>query len=88
MGIPTAPTGLAGTTISSVSLTFSLNSAATSYNIYRNGSKVASTNSNSYIDSGLSANTTYTYTVTAGNNSGESPQSSAVNATLCGPPTQ
>jgi Esterase PHB depolymerase len=81
-GVPTAPTGLTGATISSVSLIFSPISAATSYNVYRNGNKVGTTSSNSYR---LTANTTYTYTVTAVNNSGESPQSSAVNATPCGP---
>jgi poly(3-hydroxybutyrate) depolymerase len=87
-GVPAAPTGLTGATISSVSLAFSPISTATSYNIYRNGSKVGTTSTNSYTDSGLTANTTYTYTVTAVNSSGESPQSSAVNTTPCGPRTQ
>jgi chitodextrinase len=82
-GIPTAPTGLAvsGTTASSVSLTWNANSGATSYNVYRNASEVGSTGATSDTDSGLSAKTTYTYTVTAVNSSGESAQSSAVVAT-------
>jgi chitodextrinase len=82
-GVPAAPTGLAitGTAASSVSLTWSPNTVATSYNVYRNGSKVGSTSLTSDTDSGLSASTNYIYTVTAVNSSGESAQSSAVSAT-------
>lgn len=79
-----APTGLAvaGTTQTSVSLTWNPVANATSYNIYRNGSKVGSSTSASYTDSGLVAGTTYSYTVTEIDPSaGESAQSSAVSAT-------
>jgi chitodextrinase len=82
-GVPAAPTGLAisGTTASSVSLTWSPNSGVTGYNVYRNNNKVGSNSSNSYTDSGLHASTTYIYTVTAVNASGESAQSSPASAT-------
>ncbi|RQR32736.1 poly(3-hydroxybutyrate) depolymerase [Burkholderia sp. Bp9143] len=79
-----APTGLAvaGTTQTSVSLSWNAVANATSYNVYRNGSKVGSSASASYTDSGLIAGTTYSYTVTEIDpNAGESAQSSAVSAT-------
>jgi chitinase len=81
--VPAAPTGLSvsGTTSSSVSLSWSASSGATGYNVYRGGTKVGSTSSTSYTDSGLSASTGYSYTVTATNSAGESAQSSSVNAT-------
>jgi chitodextrinase len=39
--------------------------AAAGYNIYRNGVQIASTNKLSFVDTGLSANTSYSYTVRA-----------------------
>ena len=85
-GVPAVPTGLAvsGTTESSVSLTWKPNTQASSYNIYRDGNIVGTTNAASYRDGGLSANTTYSYTVSALNSSGESAQSMAVSATTLG----
>lgn len=85
-GVPAVPTGLAvsGTTESSVSLTWKPNTQASSYNIYRDGNNVGTTNAASYRDGGLSANTTYSYTVSALNSSGESAQSMAVSATTLG----
>ncbi|MEY9858118.1 chitinase [Catenulispora sp. GAS73] len=92
--VPPVPTGLAvsGTTSSSVSLSWSASSGATGYNVYRGGSKVASVSGTSYTDSGLSASTSYSYTVTATNSAGESAQSGAVTGTTTGggpsvPPT-
>ena len=81
--VPPTPAGLAvsGTTSSSVSLSWSASSGATGYNVYRGGSKVASVTGTSYTDSGLSAATTYSYTVSATNSAGESAQSAAVSAT-------
>jgi poly(3-hydroxybutyrate) depolymerase len=81
---PAAPTGLAvtGTTSSTVSLSWNSAPGATSYNIYRGGSKVGSgITSTTYTDSGLSASTTYSYTATGVNSIGESPQSASVSAT-------
>ena len=77
--VPAAPTGLSGTsTASSVSLTWSAASGATSYNVYRNGSKVGSPTGTSYTDSGLAANTTYSYQVSASNSAGEGPKSTTI----------
>ena len=41
------------------------NVGVTGYRIYRNGSPLTTTTSTSYTDTGLSSNTTYTYTVSA-----------------------
>jgi chitinase len=81
--VPATPTGLAvsGTTSSSVSLSWNASSGATGYNVYRGGTKVGSTSSTSFTNTGLSASTGYSYTVSATNSAGESAQSSAVNAT-------
>jgi Cellulose binding domain/Fibronectin type III domain len=76
---PGAPTGLSGTaTSSSVSLTWSAPSGATSYSVYRNGTKVGSPTGTSYTDSGLAANTTYSYQVSASNSAGEGPKSGTI----------
>lgn len=83
-GVPAAPTGLAvtGTTSSSVSLSWSADSGAASYNVYRGSTRVGSgVTSTSYTDSGLAASTTYSYTVTGVNSSGESAHSASVSAT-------
>lgn len=80
----TAPTGLvvSGTTINSISLSWNAVTNANSYNIYRNGTKVGSSTSTGYTDSGLIAGSTYSYTVTAiDTTTGESQQSAAISAT-------
>ena len=82
--VPSAPSSLSvtGTTSSSASLSWSSPGGTVSgYNIYRNGSKVGTTTSTSYTDSGLSASTKYTYSVTAYNSIGESAPSASVTAT-------
>ncbi len=82
---PTVPGGLqvTGTTASSISLSWTAstdNVAVQGYNIYRDGggSPIGSTAGTSFTDSGLSANTSHTYTVTAydaaSNESGHSGQ--------------
>ena len=77
--VPGAPTGLSGTaSSSSVSLSWSAASGATSYSVYRNGTKVGSPTGTSYTDSGLSANTTYSYQVSASNSAGEGPKSGSI----------
>jgi len=78
-----APTGLTvtGTTTTSVSLSWNAVTNATSYNVYRNGSKVGASTSTTYTDSGLIAGTTYSYTVTEIDpTAGESAQSAAISA--------
>ncbi|MET9175613.1 glycoside hydrolase family 5 protein, partial [Streptomyces misionensis] len=84
---PSAPTGLAvsGTTSSSVSLKWTAatdNVGVTGYDVYRGSTKVGSTTSTSYTDSGLTASTSYSYTVKARDAAGNvSAASSAVTAT-------
>jgi chitodextrinase len=71
-------------TSSSVALTWTAstdNNAVTSYVVYRNGSEVGTSASNSFTDTSVTANTTYSYEVAAkdgaGNMSGKSPAASA-----------
>jgi uncharacterized repeat protein (TIGR02543 family) len=84
---PTIPGNLIATAVSSsqISLSWSPstdNVGVTGYNIYRGGVKVATANTTSYTDSNLTANTTYTYAVTAFDAAGlESLQSTAASAT-------
>jgi chitinase len=84
---PAAPSNLAvtGTTSSSVSLSWTAPSGTvTGYNVYENGSNVASATGTSTTVTGLTASTTYTFAVTAYNSAGESPQSNQVSATTSG----
>ncbi|MDC0708902.1 cellulose binding domain-containing protein [Stigmatella sp. ncwal1] len=86
---PTAPgnLGATGTTLSSVSLAWSAstdNVAVTGYDVYRGALRVATLPSSmlSYKDTGLSANTTYKYTVYARDAAGNvSEVSNTVSAT-------
>ncbi len=84
---PTVPLNLSATAVSSSQINLSWtastdNVGVTGYRIYRGGTQIGTSASNSYSDTGLSANTTYSYTVSAydaaGNNSA---QTSAVLAT-------
>lgn len=80
--VPGTPSGLTGTsTSSSVTLTWNAASGATSYNVYRNGSRVGTPSGTSYTDSGLAASTTYSYQVSASNSAGEGPKSATVQVT-------
>jgi len=89
LAIPSVPSGVSASVASSSSITVSWSSVtgATEYNVYRynfNTSSFewwASTSSTSYTNTGLSSGTTYYYTVSAYNSSGESSQSPYVNAT-------
>jgi len=85
---PSAPTGVSANATSSSSITISWNavSGATSYTVYRSTSRsgsfssVGTTSSTSFTNTGLSANTTYYYKVTASNSYGTSGYSSTVSA--------
>ena len=84
-----APTGVAtsGATNTSMTISWAAVSGATGYNVYRNGSKVngAAVSSTSYVDSGLAAGTTYSWTVTDLNSTNvESAQSSPATGTTTG----
>ena len=67
---PSTPANLSATSISSSQINLSWtasidNIGVTGYRIYRNGSQLTTTANTSYSDTGLTPNTTYTYTVQA-----------------------
>ena len=83
---PSVPTGLTASAASSSQINLTWNSSTdnvgvSGYRIYRGGSQIATSTSSSYQDSGLSASTGYSYTVSAtdaaGNVSGQSGAASA-----------
>ncbi len=72
---PTVPTGLNGNAISSSQIDLSWtastdNVGVTRYEIQRNGVTVGTSTTTSYRDSGLAANTSYSYTVAASDAAG------------------
>jgi poly(3-hydroxybutyrate) depolymerase len=81
--IPAAPSGLTvgAVTNTTVALSWTASAGATSYTVFRNGASAGTSNVASFTDSGLTANTTYTYTVSASNVKGSSAQSAPVQAT-------
>ncbi|MFF7178925.1 carbohydrate binding domain-containing protein [Streptomyces sp. NPDC008121] len=81
--LPAAPTGLtAGTpTSSSVPLTWSPVPGATSYHVYRGGSRILTVASPAATATGLTPATSYGFQVSAVNSAGESPKSATVTAT-------
>lgn len=83
--VPAAPTGVStsGATASSLTVSWSAVSGATSYNVYRNGSiaNPLALTSTTFTNTGLAASTTYSFTVTASNANGESAQSSPASGT-------
>ena len=90
--IPSTPTGLHSdnATLTSVDLEWSTSVGATGYRLYRdaaiNGSYATQHDVGSataYTDMGLSSGTTYYYKVSAYNEFGESPLSSAVTGSAC-----
>ena len=67
---PTTPTNLSGTAVSSSQITLSWtastdNVGVTSYIVSRNGTQVGTPTTTNFSDTGLSASTTYVYTVSA-----------------------
>ncbi|HVY72472.1 MAG TPA: fibronectin type III domain-containing protein [Candidatus Paceibacterota bacterium] len=83
---PSVPTGLSATANSATQITLSWsastdNVGVTGYNVYRGGTKVGTSQGTSFTDTGLSAATTYSYTVdaydAAGNVSAKSGTASA-----------
>jgi len=81
--VPSAPTGLkvTATTSTTVSLSWTASSGATGYKVLRGGTVIGTTTGTTYTDTGLTASTSYTYTVEADNSAGTSAASSSVTAT-------
>jgi fibronectin type 3 domain-containing protein len=83
--VTAVPTGLTATSgDKQVNLVWNSVTGATGYNLYRGGVKLNSTpmTGTSYLDTGLTNGTAYSYTVTSVNSDGvESAQSTAVSAT-------
>ncbi len=90
---PSVPTGLTGTAASSTQASLSWtastdNVGVTGYKIYRNGTQVATSSTANFVDTGLSAGTTYTYAVAAFDAAGNtSNQSSNIQVTTPSPDT-
>ena len=96
---PTVPAGLSATAASSsqINLTWTAstdNVGVTGYNVYRGGTKIGTSTTTSYSDTGLTASTTYSYTVAAfdaaSNTSAQSASASATTLSSSGggiPPT-
>jgi fibronectin type 3 domain-containing protein len=80
--LPTVPTNLSATAISSsqINLIWTAstdNAGIASYKIYRGGSEIATSTTNSYSNTDLSAGSAYTYTVVAVDAAGKSSSQSA-----------
>jgi chitodextrinase len=84
---PTTPTSLTASAVSSTQINLSWaastdNTAVTGYKIYRGGTYIATATVTSYSNTGLSASTSYTYTVSAIDAAGnESSQSTTASTT-------
>lgn len=86
--IPETPTGLTvgSATVNSLTISWNASDEATSYQLYRNGSQVYSGSNTTYIDTGLTSSTSYSYTIQARNSSGTSASSAAVSGTTASNP--
>jgi hypothetical protein len=71
--LETPPTGLSAQSISAtqINLSWTANPRAASYRLYRNGTEIASPTGTSYSDSGLSASTSYSYTIASVGSDGQ-----------------
>ncbi|MFH9660538.1 chitinase [Streptomyces sp. NPDC017248] len=80
---PAAPAGLKTTSVSSssVGLSWSAVTGATSYAVYRDGARVQTVTGTSATVFGLTASTAYSFQVSAVNDAGESAKSAVVTAT-------
>ncbi|MEO8637464.1 MAG: LamG-like jellyroll fold domain-containing protein [Candidatus Taylorbacteria bacterium] len=84
---PSTPTNLSASAVSSSQINLSWtastdNVGVTGYKVFRNGTQVATPSTNSYSSTGLTANTSYSYTVLAQDAAGNpSAQSSSASAT-------
>jgi len=87
---PSVPTNLSASAVSSSEIKLTWNASidnvgVAGYEIFRNGSPIATSSATSYADLGLSPSTTYSYTVAAYDAAGNvSGQSNATSATTAG----
>ena len=83
---PAAPAGLTATGGNKqVSLSWTASANATGYQVYRGATLVATQPGTTFLDTGLTNGTAYSYTVVATNGSASSPASTAVSATPMAP---
>jgi fibronectin type 3 domain-containing protein len=83
---PAAPAGLTATGGNKqVSLSWTGSANATGYKVYRGAALVATQAGTTFVDTGLTNGTAYSYTVVATNGSASSPASAAVSATPMAP---
>jgi fibronectin type 3 domain-containing protein len=82
--LPSVPSGLVATATSTSEVSVNWNASIDSggsglagYQVYRNGTLVTTTTATSYTDSGLSAATSYCYTIVAYDNAGNSSSASS-----------
>ena len=85
---PSAPTGLAASSTNSTSTTLNWTAAAvgancsvTGYTVYENGKSIATPSATTFNVTGLTAGSTYSFTVAASDSAGISAQSSAISVT-------
>src|SRR5438046_7137186 len=89
---PSVPTGLTAAAVSSSQINHSWtastdNVGVSGYRVFRGGTQIATTSTTSFANTGLSASTTYSYTVAAYDAAGNlSAQSSPASATTPAPP--
>jgi len=90
---PSIPTNLTVTAVSSTQINLSWtastdNVGVTGYRVYRGGTQITTSATNSYSDTGLSSSTTYTYIIAAydaaGNTSNQSSSASATTSAASG----
>jgi hypothetical protein len=90
---PSTPTNLSAMAVSSTQINLQWtastdNVGVTGYKVFRNGTQIVTPSTTSYQDTGLSPNTTYTYTVAATDAAGNtSAQSASASATTQLPPS-
>ena len=83
---PAAPGGLTATGGNKqVSLSWTASANATGYKVYRGATLIATQPGTTYLDTGLTNGTAYSYTVVATNGSASSPASTAASATPLAP---
>ncbi|WP_237316757.1 glycoside hydrolase family 18 chitinase [Streptomyces sp. JJ36] len=91
---PSAPTGLTAGSVTDTSVTLDWSAASddngvSRYHVFRNGTEVGTASGTSYQDTGLNAGTTYAYSVTAEDTTGQiGPASATVEATTTGDGTE